>query len=340
MEPRTKGILFGLCHFHAIMLERKKFGSLGYNMMYPFAVGDLLCSAVVLRNYMDNAPSKIPWDDLRYLFGEIMYGGHIVNDYDRLVANTYLEFFLRDDLLDEMLLYPYNDDRKQKFSSPKTSNSYDRVLEHIDTELKNETPLAYGLHPNAEIGFRTNQANVLFGTVLSLQPRDASVGESGEEGGGPENVLQDIMDQVRDATFDCMEIAEGMEDGIGPFQNVFLQECDRMNVLVQEMLRSLHELELGLKGDLTMSDVMERLSDALAQDQVPATWAKLACPSMRTLAMWLVDLQGRLQQLQDWTSNPLEIPPTTWLPGIFNPQSFLTAIMQVRISPLASCPCC
>ena len=95
------------------------------------------------------------------------------------------------------------------------------------------------------------------------------------------------------------------------------------------MKRSLHELELGLKGDLTMSDVMERLSDALALDQVPATWAKLACPSLRTLAMWLVDLQGRLQQLQDWTSNPLEIPPTTWLPGIFNPQSFLTAVMQV-----------
>merc|ERR1719420_1948958 len=168
LEGRTRGILFGLCHFHAVMLERRKFGAQGRNMHYPFAVGDLINSASVLKNYMENAPTKIPWDDLRYLFGEIMYGGHIVNDYDRLVANTYLDFFLRDDLLDEMLLFPYNDDRKQSFSSPKTSNSYDRVLEHVDTELKNETPLAYGLHPNAEIGFRTNMANVLFGTVLSL----------------------------------------------------------------------------------------------------------------------------------------------------------------------------
>ena len=39
LESRTKGILFGLCQFHAVMIERKKFGSKGYNMMYPFSLG-------------------------------------------------------------------------------------------------------------------------------------------------------------------------------------------------------------------------------------------------------------------------------------------------------------
>lgn len=43
------------------------------------------------------------------LVGEIMYGGHIVNDLDRLLANTYLDFFMKDELLDEMPLYPYLD---------------------------------------------------------------------------------------------------------------------------------------------------------------------------------------------------------------------------------------
>ena len=40
-DGKTKSILFGLCYFHGLMLERKLFGPLGYNMMYPFAVGDL-----------------------------------------------------------------------------------------------------------------------------------------------------------------------------------------------------------------------------------------------------------------------------------------------------------
>ncbi len=95
VEPKTRAILFGLCHFHAILIERKKFGPIGYNIMYPFSLGDLRDSSVCLTNYMENASSKIPWEDLRYIFGQIMYGGHIVNDFDRLLTITYLSHFLK-----------------------------------------------------------------------------------------------------------------------------------------------------------------------------------------------------------------------------------------------------
>lgn len=38
----------------------------GFNMMYPFSSSDLTCSVAVLKNYMENAPSKVsrciqPW---------------------------------------------------------------------------------------------------------------------------------------------------------------------------------------------------------------------------------------------------------------------------------------
>ena len=88
-------------HPHAVMMERKLYGPMGYNMMYPFAVGDLRDSAVILSNYMENSGGgKIPWMDLKYLFGEIMYGGHIVNDFDRLTCKVYLDFFMKDELLE------------------------------------------------------------------------------------------------------------------------------------------------------------------------------------------------------------------------------------------------
>lgn len=38
---------------------------------------------------------QVPWEDLRYLFGEIMYGGHITDDWDRRLCRTYLEEYMQ-----------------------------------------------------------------------------------------------------------------------------------------------------------------------------------------------------------------------------------------------------
>ena len=50
---------------------------------------------------------QVPWDDLRYLFGEIMYGGHITDDWDRKLCRTYLEEYVRPEMLEgELYLAP------------------------------------------------------------------------------------------------------------------------------------------------------------------------------------------------------------------------------------------
>ena len=73
---------------------------------------------------------------------------------------------------------------------------------------------------------------------------------------------------------------------------------------------------------------MERLMRALASDAVPMSWRNLAYPSLRTLGSWLVNVQQRAGQLNEWTAD-LSVPKVVWLSGLFNPQSFLTAVMQV-----------
>ncbi len=65
---------------------------------YPFNNGDLTISVDVLRNYLE-ANSKVPWEDLRYLFGEIMYGGHITDDWDRRLCLTYLATYINPDIV-------------------------------------------------------------------------------------------------------------------------------------------------------------------------------------------------------------------------------------------------
>ncbi|KAG7244136.1 hypothetical protein CRUP_027318, partial [Coryphaenoides rupestris] len=48
---------------------------------------------------------------------------------------------------------------------------------YIDEMLPHESPVHYGLHPNAEIEFLTVTSDALFHTLLELQSPDAAVGE-------------------------------------------------------------------------------------------------------------------------------------------------------------------
>jgi dynein heavy chain, axonemal len=83
-----------------------------------------------------------------------MYGGHIVDDWDRRFCASYLDNLMNDTLLDESEMFPFIEGKGISFKTP-TPMSHENYIKHIETELPPETPLAYGMHPNAEIDFRT-----------------------------------------------------------------------------------------------------------------------------------------------------------------------------------------
>ncbi|CAH1391175.1 unnamed protein product [Nezara viridula] len=318
-EAEFKAILFALCYFHAVVAERRKFGPQGWNKVYPFNVGDLNISASVLYNYLE-ANSKVPWEDLRYLFGEIMYGGHITDDWDRRLCISYLEEFMQPELVDgELLLAP-------GFAAPPNLD-YQGYHTYIDEAMPAESPYLYGLHPNAEIGFLTTTSEKLFRTVFEMQPR-----ETGASGGATvtrEEKVKQIIDEIVEKLpeeFNMTEIMGKVEERT-PYVIVAFQECQRMNHLTGEMKRSLKELDLGLKGELTITSDMEDLENALFLDQVPAVWSARAYPSLLGLTSWFIDLLLRLRELETWSTD-FVLPSSVWLSGFFNPQSFLTAIMQ------------
>ena len=90
-----KANLMTLCFYHAVVLGRRRFGQQGWSRKYSFNVGDLMACANVLKQYLDRF-DHTPWEDLRYIFGEIMYGGHITDPWDRLTNSTYLDVYVLD----------------------------------------------------------------------------------------------------------------------------------------------------------------------------------------------------------------------------------------------------
>ncbi|XP_007888401.2 dynein axonemal heavy chain 11-like [Callorhinchus milii] len=318
-EHEFKTILFSLCYFHACVAERRKFGSQGWNRKYPFNTGDLTISVNVLYNYLE-ANAQVPWEDLRYLFGEIMYGGHITDDWDRRLCQTYLEEYMQPSQFErKMALAP-------GFVVP-SNLDYNGYHQYIDEMLPPESPTNYGLHPNADIEFLTVTSDSLLHTLLEMQPRDSAIGEGTTQTVEEKvkTVLDDILEKLPEE-YNMADITSRNAER-SPYILVCFQECERMNILIQEMKHSLKELDLGLKGELAISSEMELLQTALFFDNVPDTWTKLAYPSTHSLAQWYGDLLLRCHELDIWTQD-LSLPNVVWLSGFFNPQSFLTAVMQ------------
>ena len=81
------------------------------------------------------------------------------------------------------------------------------------------------------------------------------------------------------------------------------------------------------QGELTITVDMESLENSLFFDTVPASWTKRAYPSLNGLTAWYIDLLLRIKDLESWVTD-FNMPSCIWLGGFFNPQSFLTAIMQ------------
>jgi dynein heavy chain len=324
-----KACLYALCWFHSIVLGRRRFGQQGWSRKYSFNTGDLTICANVLQSYLE-ANVVVPWQDLRYIFGEIMYGGHITDAWDRRTCNNYLMVIVNEGLHQGMEFGP-------GFKSPDaTTLDYDGYLQYTQTTLPGDSPSLFGLHPNAEIGYLTNWTTSIFSTIQIL-----GGGGAGDDAGGG-NVIKDKMKYLLDnlpeffQMIDILEMAEPLLEGeTSPYVMVAIQETQRMNNLMKEIQRSLTELEKGMKGVLNMSQSMEDLIAALTINQWPGRnpfstcmWEKKAWPSMKNLLNEYADMVERIKQLQTWTLE-LKTPRSLWLPGLFNPTSYLTAVMQV-----------
>lgn len=72
--------------------------------MYDFNDSDFQISMDCLETYLTKAAlqnEEIPWESIRYLIGEVNYGGRVMDDWDRRLVRCYLEEFFGDFVFDD-----------------------------------------------------------------------------------------------------------------------------------------------------------------------------------------------------------------------------------------------
>jgi len=136
-------------------------------------------------------------------------------------------------------------------------------------------------------------SEMLFSSILEIQGGSLKGGSSGDD--SIMIILKDFQSRCP-KMFNMLLINEKVKEKT-PFIVVCLQECERMNELLNEIKTSLEDLFLGLTGALNMTDAMEVLQLSLNYNRVPDIWEKKAYFSRKNLASWFSDLIERNKQL-------------------------------------------
>lgn len=158
-----KNLLFGLCFFHAVIQERRKYGPLGWNISYEFNESDLRICVRQLRMFIDEFPTAVPYAALKYLTAECNYGGRVTDDKDRRLITTLLEDYYCEQTVNDP---NYKFGENPIYRPPNADTTID-VIAIIKEKFPIITPPdVFGLHTNADITKDMNETNLFTDALL------------------------------------------------------------------------------------------------------------------------------------------------------------------------------
>eukprot|EP00762_Andalucia_godoyi_P000179 ANDGO_02454.mRNA.1 Dynein-1-beta heavy chain len=331
-EMEWHRLAFGLCFFHAIVQERRKFGAIGFNIPYEFNETDLRISVRQLHMFLNESLTQgnheVPFAALLYLTGECNYGGRVTDDWDRRCMMSILRMVYTPKIIS---------DPKYRFSESGTyvvpawdpassTSSRDAAILPIESLPAIALPEVFGMHENADITKNINDTSALFASVLTAQSGARKGGGSSEQDRVVDEVATSILAKLP-APFDGELAQQKFPVSYNESMNtVFCQELIRFNKLTTVIRSTLNQIRKAIKGLVVMSSDLEKVGISLYNGQVPSAWASKSYPSRKPLAGYVADLLMRLEMLQSWFNSG---PPTIlWVSGFFFTQACLTGILQ------------
>jgi len=324
-----KPLTFVLAFLHATLLDRRKYGKIGWNVAYDFNESDFKISLRLLNLYLkksiENKDDTIPWASLKYLVGEAMYGGRVTDDFDRRVLITYLDEFMGDFLFDKNNPFFFAKSNDYDYSLPKIKD-HEGFINSIMNLPHSDAAVVFGLHPNAEITYYANFAKEMQMSLIIMQSEG---GAGGSSAASRDAFLNETSDEILGKVpvqYDVIMLRKREAEELPPTKVVQFQELEAFNKLTICMSKTLVDLKRALRGEIGMNSNLDDLAASLFNGLLPDAWRKLTPQTEKKLGSWMSWFERRYQQYENWCNNG--DPAVMWLSGLQIPESYTTALVQ------------
>merc|ERR1711972_164366 len=183
-HEKWRTLLYVMAVLHSIVQERRKFGPIGWCVPYEFNNSDLDASLLFLEKHLSMTilvGAPLSWVTIQYMVAEAQYGGRITDDLDRELFNTYTIKYMCEDIFKASFTFNnYPSEYNYKIPEGLDIQNYKDAIETIPPV---DSPLIFGLHPNADLTYRLKEASEMIATIIETQPKDVGgvAGKSTDE---------------------------------------------------------------------------------------------------------------------------------------------------------------
>ena len=333
---------FLLAWFHAVIGERLRYVPIGWSKFYEFNESDQRCALEAIDEWIniyakDRAnisPKQIPWDAIRTIIHQSMYGGKIDNEYDMKILESLVNLYFNEKTYD--FNYPLfktsseNQDNVLKIPDKTTNAGF---IEWIISLPNVESPEWSGLPNNAEKLVRETASNRFITEMNKIQGiEDEGVGSGDGQGKSTQaswliSVQEKSTKLLKVLPLQVKPLMGNKQSTNDPIYRFLLREVAVASKLLNKVRDDLAQLILMSKGESKSTNELRDIAKNIFNDSVPKVW-KIYSTLELNVTEWILDLKNRINQLNKITQAKDYGRSGLWLGGLIFPEAYLTATRQ------------
>jgi dynein heavy chain 1 len=333
---------FLLAWFHAVIGERLRYVPIGWSKFYEFNESDQKCALEAIDEWINLhskgeeniAPSKIPWDAIRTIIHQSMYGGKIDNEYDMKILESLVNLYFNEKTFEDN--YPLyktsNENAGNMLTVPNKQNNAEYV-EWANALPSVESPEWSGLPNNAEKLVRETASRRFITEMNKIQGvEDEELGSTESAGDSSQaswlvSVQEKSEKLLSTLPSEVLPLVGTEASNNDPIFRFLKREVAVAIKLLNKVRQDLKQLIQMAKGEGKSTNELRDIAKSVFNDTVPSVWQIYSTLELN-ITEWILDLRNRINQLNTITRADDYGKSNLWIGGLIFPEAYLTATRQ------------